>query len=237
VIAWRLESHATLASTSDEAVRRAKAGEAAGLAILALRQSAGRGSRGRSWTAPAGNLNLSILLRPARAMAEAGLFSLICGIAVAEALEGLGARDLRLKWPNDVLLGEAKLAGILIDASAKQDRLEWLVAGIGVNLRAAPEIPGRATAALAAQGLVIPPETAAWAVLDRLALWLEAAPAQIRAAWLARGPAPGAPLQLARGAEVLRGRFAGLSEAGELLLRREDRIEAVNTGEILLGGA
>ena len=142
MIPWRLEQYQELGSTSDELVRRARAGEPAGLAVLAFRQTAGRGSRGRAWTAPEGNLNLSLLLRPARPVAEAGLFSLISGIAVAEALEGLGAKGLSLKWPNDILCNGAKLAGILIDATPDGERLEWLGIGIGINLKAAPAIPG-----------------------------------------------------------------------------------------------
>lgn len=231
---WRLEAHAELASTSDECVRRAKAGEPAGLAVLALRQTAGRGSRGRSWNAPEGNLNLSILLRPSRTLAEAGLFSLITGIAVAQALEGLGARHLSLKWPNDILADGAKLAGILIDAAPDDGKLDWLVAGIGVNLRYAPEIPGRRTASLAQQGLEIEPEIAAGAILSCLEIWMEAPAEDIRQAWLARGHALGTPMEIAFAGKSLAGGFAGLTGRGELLLRCEDRIETINTGEVLL---
>ncbi len=234
---WRLEQHAELGSTSDECVGRAKAGEPAGLAVLALKQTAGRGSRGRAWSAPDGNLNLSLLLRPARPAAEAGLFSLIAGIAVAEALEGLGAKDLTLKWPNDVLHHGAKLAGILIDAAPDGDRLDWLVIGFGVNLQTAPEIPGRRIAALSAQGLGIAPAAAARAILARLEPWAEASGASIREAWLSRGHAPGTPLEIAYAGQRRAGLFAGLSESGELLLQCKNRIEALNTGEVLLANA
>ncbi|MGE4480954.1 biotin--[acetyl-CoA-carboxylase] ligase [Acidocella sp.] len=234
MISWRLEAHAELGSTSDEVVRRAKAGEPAGLAVLAHRQTAGRGSRGRAWSAPEGNLNLSILLRPAQPPARAGLFSLLCGIAVAEALKGLGARSLSLKWPNDVLCGGAKLAGLLIDAAPDGERLDWLCVGIGVNLKAAPDIPGRRTAALAAQGLDIAPETAARAILVRLEGWLEAPASEILAAWLARAHPPGTQMDIAYAGQRRSGRFAGLSASGELLLQCEDRIETINTGEVLL---
>ncbi len=231
---WRLEQHAELGSTSDEIVRRAKAGEPAGLAVLALKQTAGRGSRGRAWSAPDGNLNFSVLLRPTRPAAQAGLFSLISGIAVAEALEGLGAANLSLKWPNDILCGGAKLAGILIDAAPDGGRLDWLVIGIGINLKAAPEIPGRRTIALSAQGLDITPETAARAILARLEAWAEAPGADIREAWLRHGHAPGTPLEISYAGQRRAGLFAGLSAGGELLLQCENRIETINTGEVLL---
>ncbi|MDE2239496.1 MAG: biotin--[acetyl-CoA-carboxylase] ligase [Rhodospirillales bacterium] len=231
---WRLEQHAELASTSDEAVRRAKAGEPAGLAVLALRQTAGRGSRGRVWAAPEGNLNLSVLLRPTRPAAEAGLFSLISGLAVVEALEGLGASSLSLKWPNDILCAGAKLAGILIDASPNGAGLDWLVLGIGVNLKSSPEIPGRRTTALAIQGLDISAQAAAWAVLAGLDRWSGTTGAAIRAAWLAKAHPLGTKLEITYGGQRRSGSFAGLSTYGELLLQCEDRIETINTGEVLL---
>lgn len=233
---WRLEQHAELGSTSDEIVRRARAGEPAGLAVLALKQTAGRGSRGRAWSAPEGNLNLSILLRPSRPASEAGLFSLVSGIAVAEALEGLGAAHLSLKWPNDVLCGGAKLAGILIDATPDGETLDWLVIGIGINLKTAPEIPGRRTIALSSQGLEISPETAAKAILARLESWVEAPGADIREAWLLRGHPQGTPLEISYAGQRRAGLFAGLSASGELLLQCENRIETINTGEVLLAG-
>lgn len=233
---WRLEQYAELGSTSDEMIARAKAGEAAGLAILALKQTASRGSRGRAWSAPVGNLNLSVLLRPSCPAAEAGLFSLMAGVAVVEALAHLGGKNLTLKWPNDVLRKNAKLAGILIDAAPEQGRLNWLVIGIGVNLLTAPEIPGRLTTALAAQGIETTPQVMAQAILARLSVWQQASAAEIRQAWLAHGPATGTALEVAYAGRRIQGYFAGLSAQGELLLQHENQIEVLNTGEVLLAG-
>lgn len=236
MIDWRLEQYPELGSTSDEIVRRAKAGAPAGLAVLALKQTAGRGSRGRVWTAPEGNLNLSILLRPSCPANQAGLFSLLTAVAVAEALEQLGGKNLMLKWPNDILCQQAKLAGILIDAAPQGDRLEWLTIGIGVNLRTAPEIPGRFTTSLAAQGADISPEMAAQAILSRLAMWHAAPASDITQAWLLRGHPLGTQLQVTYAGQHRTGRFAGLSVNGELLLQRDNHVETLNTGEILLAG-
>jgi len=229
---WRLEVYPELGSTSDDCTARARAGEPAGLAILAHRQTAGRGSRGRAWVAPSGNLNLSVLLRPATPAAQAGLFSLLAGLAVVEALGTYLPTPPSLKWPNDVLLGGAKLAGILIDAAPAGAALDWLVIGIGVNLAAAPEIPGRATTCLAAHGAVLRPEQAAAAILARLAAWEDAPPAAIRAAWLAHAHPLGTELSV----NNMSGRFAGLSQNGELLLDTGGMIKQINTGEVLLGG-
>ena len=237
---WRLERYETLASTSDLCLARAKVGEAAGLAVLAAAQTAGRGSRGRHWVAPAGNLNLSVLLRPGTPAAEAGLFALLAGLAVAEALQRFlpSAAWAMLKWPNDILLDDAKLGGILIDAAPVAGVLDWLVVGIGVNLVTAPRLEGRATTTLRAHGGNVAAADAAAAVLDRLAAWLavlrDGGAAAVRAAWLARAHPLGAVLALHAGGETRQGEFAGLSSTGALLLRRGGETETINTGEVLL---
>jgi BirA family biotin operon repressor/biotin-[acetyl-CoA-carboxylase] ligase len=232
---WRLEIFEELTSTSTACAERARAGEAGGLAVLALRQSAGRGSRGRVWQAPEGNLNLSVLLRPRRPAAEAGMFALLAGIAVVEALESLVPLAVMLKWPNDILLGQAKLGGILIDAVPSGLGLDWLVIGIGINLREAPRIEGRCTTALGEHGVELPPLPVADAVLERLEHWQDAPAAAIMQAWLSRAHGIGTPIEVHAGGRVLQGSFAGLSPTGELLLQSENRIEAISTGEVLLG--
>lgn len=235
MIHWRLESFEELGSTSDVCAARAKNGEAEGLAVLAYKQTAGRGSRGRSWQAPEGNLNLSVLLRPARPAAEAGMAALFAGIAVAEALEQFFLAPTMLKWPNDVLLDGAKLAGILIDAAQNGPKLDWLVVGIGVNLRQAPEIPGRNTTSLAAHGIEITPRDAAAAILSYLSRWHDADAETIRQTWLARAHPIGTVVSIRGGHGTQTGTFAGLSPAGELLLRTKNRIEPISTGDVMLG--
>jgi BirA family biotin operon repressor/biotin-[acetyl-CoA-carboxylase] ligase len=241
VIAWRLEQYDALGSTSDDCIRRAKAGEPEGLAILALRQTAGRGSRGRQWQAPAGNLNLSILLRPKLPMAQFSVFPLLAGIAVADAVSAFLPADIApvLKWPNDVLLGGAKLAGILIDAAPNTDASGWLVIGIGINLAAAPQLAGRRTTTLEQHGGQAKPAQAAQMVLQFLGHWLDVLDHSglppIIDAWQQRGHAIGTQLHLTGVNAEISGRFAGLSPSGELLLNVGNRIERFQTGEILLG--
>ncbi len=165
------------------------------------------------------------------------MFALLTGIAVAEALEQFFAPPTSLKWPNDVLIGEAKLAGVLIDAAPAANRLDWLAIGIGMNLRAAPEIPGRRTTSLAAHGVSVAPQQMAEAVLGRLGVWQAAPAAAIRAAWLERAHPLGMPMRIQSGGQLLEGTFGGLSPTGELLLCSKNRIDTVNTGEVLLGQA
>uniref|UniRef100_UPI001F031436 biotin--[acetyl-CoA-carboxylase] ligase n=1 Tax=Falsiroseomonas oryziterrae TaxID=2911368 RepID=UPI001F031436 len=151
---WRLRVEPELPSTSDLLIRLAAAGEPEGLAVLARRQTAGRGQQGRSWRSPAGNLYVSVLLRPGRPAHEAPLFAILAAVALAEALEPFlpDPSALRLKWPNDLLLGGAKLAGVLCESAAAEGRIEWIVLGCGANLAVAPQVEGRATACLAGEG-------------------------------------------------------------------------------------
>ena len=236
---FRLEAHDSLPSTSDLLAARAAAGEAEGLAILARRQTAGRGTQGRSWESPAGNLYLSILLRPEAPLAEAPRWGLVAAVALADAAAALlpPAAPLALKWPNDLLLGGAKAAGILAEAAGEGARIAWLSLGIGVNLAHAPAVPGRATACLADAGIEPPlPEDFAAGLLAALALrrteYLAAGFAPIRDAWLARGPRPGSPLSITRAGAAFSGTFAGLAEDGSLLIATGDGIRAIASGEV-----
>ena len=241
MIAWRLEVFETLESTSDHCIERAKSGAPEGLAILAHRQTAGRGSRGRQWQSPPGNLNLSVLLRPGLPAAQASIYPLLAGIAVSDAVCAFLPVEAApvLKWPNDVLLGDAKLAGILIDAAPHGQNLDWLIIGIGINLIYAPEVPGRSTATLKAHGGEATPEAAAQMLLHYLDFWLEhfntSGAASILEAWQQRAHPVGTQLAVQAGGLAVSGRYAGLSPKGELLLNVEDRIERFQTGEVLLG--
>ncbi len=187
-------------------------------------------------------MHLSVLLRPEYEISSLNCFPLLAGLAVAQALMQLGSAAMTpvLKWPNDVLMGGAKVAGILIDASPSNGRIEWLVMGIGINLAFAPQIPGRFTTCLAEHGVTVAPLVAAQTVLASLSGWLEAFEAQgaafIQTAWLQAAHPLGTAISV-RGVDVTtQGRFAGLSPTGALQLCVENRIETFQTGEIWLGG-
>ena len=247
---WRLTTFDILPSTSDLCIARAREGEPEGFAALAMRQTAGRGSRGRGWTSPEGNLNLSVLLRPTGSAAEAGGWALLAGVALIEALAAVwpgppgkhrpGELGLSLKWPNDVLLGGRKLAGILMDSAAAADGLDWLVIGLGANLAEAPRIPGRDTACLGEAGPAPWPGVAAKAVLDRLAQWRQTREqhgfAPIRDAWLSHAHPLGSRIRLTGAASLVGGTFAGLTEQGHLLLETGGQTRAFAAGEVLLHG-
>ena len=238
---FRLECHEALESTSTTLKQRAEAGEAEGLAILALRQNAGRGRQGRGWESPAGNLYLSVLLRPAVPLREAPQWSFVAAVALAETLKPLLPHEARLtlKWPNDLLLHGAKAAGILVETGvAASNTLDWLCIGIGVNIASKPSLPDRATACLA-EFLPAPPapQALAAALLDKLGHWHETRLRQgfapIRDAWLRHGPAMGAPVSVRRDGALLEGAFAGLSPEGGLKLAKDSKVQLILAGEII----
>jgi BirA family biotin operon repressor/biotin-[acetyl-CoA-carboxylase] ligase len=125
-------------STQDIAHRLAAEGAVTGTAVVAVAQSAGRGSRGRAWSSARGGLWLSVIWRPREASGAEAL-SVRAALALAEALEANGALPLAIKWPNDLMRGERKVGGILCEARWSGDVLGWVVAGAGVNV--ANDIP------------------------------------------------------------------------------------------------
>lgn len=237
---FRLHVHEALPSTSDLVIRLAEAGEADGFAALALRQTAGRGTQGRAWQGPSGNMYMSVLLRPSEPLRYAAQWSLLAVVAAADALAPYlpDPTVLSVKWPNDLMLGGAKAAGILTDIAADETGgIAWVVLGIGVNLALAPEVPGRKTACLAELGVAPPsPQDFAADLLTAIGRRRAERTAQgfapLRAAWLARGPAIGTHLAIRRQGAEITGRFTGLAEDGSLLLDTGGRIQTLTSGEV-----
>lgn len=233
---WRMRIEDSLPSTSDLLLRLAAAGEPERLAVLARRQTGGRGRDGRPWDSPRGNLYISVLLRPKGSAREAGQWGLLAAVALHDALSPFLPKGapLTLKWPNDLLLDGAKIAGMLCETAADaRGGIEWMVAGLGANLAMAPRLPDRATACLADRGAPPAPETVAAGLLHAFDHWCAVQAREgfgpIRAAWMARGPRLDDRLAV-RGGIV--GHYAGLAQDGSLLLAREGRVHAVASGEI-----
>jgi BirA family biotin operon repressor/biotin-[acetyl-CoA-carboxylase] ligase len=221
-----LEAHDRLASTNDEALRRAEAGAPAGLVVTAHEQTSGRGRHGRAWASPPGNLYASVLLRPDCPMVVAAQLSLVAGLALGEALVRLGPPDLdlQLKWPNDVLIGGAKAAGILIEGTSDAAGItSWVIVGSGVNIGSCPgDTPYPATFLLREGFAPLPPLAVLEAYLfelDRwLARWREGGFGAVRQAWLARGFGLGGEIQLRLAGGEFQGRFLDLTDSGALLV-------------------
>ncbi len=121
-------------STQDHAKTLALQGSPDGTIVVAETQSGGRGRFGRSWASPPGGLYVSIILRPSITLAEVTRIPLVAAVALVRAIQRHTPTELRLKWPNDVLIQNRKAAGILAEMSAEVDRLDWMILGIGVNV-------------------------------------------------------------------------------------------------------
>jgi BirA family transcriptional regulator, biotin operon repressor / biotin---[acetyl-CoA-carboxylase] ligase len=126
---------AVTGSTNDDAKAAAQAGVAAGAAFVADAQTAGRGRLGRAWHSPPGeNLYVSFVLRPKLPTGLVACVTLAAGLAVADAVAPLVSSPVRLKWPNDVLLSDRKVAGVLCEAAVSEGRTSFVVVGIGLNV-------------------------------------------------------------------------------------------------------
>ena len=128
-----------ISSTNDEALAAGRAGAPHGWAVAARRQTAGRGRRGHVWESPAGNLYLSVVLRPEVAPSRLPGLAAACGLGVLDGLEALGvSNEALLKWHNDVLARGRKLAGVLVEAGRDEAGGTFAVCGVGLNLESAP---------------------------------------------------------------------------------------------------
>ena len=127
-------------STNDHAIALAKDGAPGGTVVAADTQSAGRGRLGRKWVSPAGvNLYFSIILRPELSAKNIPLVTLMCAVEAASAIKAATGAEVKLKWPNDLLLDGKKLGGILVEGHIKGAQVEFVVAGLGININSREE--------------------------------------------------------------------------------------------------
>ena len=236
------ELRETLDSTNAEALRRAAAGEAGPLWILARRQTAARGRRGRAWSHGEGNFAATFLLRPSGQMA---LRSFVAALGLHDAMVSLTGRAelFALKWPNDVLLSGGKLAGILLESGAHG----MLAVGVGVNLAEAPD-PASLEAGAArpvslyeATGLRVSPEDMLDALAPAVQRWEERLSdegfAPLRSAWLARATRVGEEIVARLPGRTVAGRFETVDETGAIVLATAEGRVALPAADIQFAGA
>jgi len=239
---FRLHHVDTIGSTNDEAARLALSGAPTGTVVLADEQTRGRGRLGRSWQSMPGNLHSSILLRPDCPLKAASQLSLLAAVALADTLatNAPADRSVTLKWPNDVLIDGAKVAGILLESSAdKGGRLAYVVIGVGINVAFAPEAVPYPVATLSKAGF--PSQSPhAWlrAFLCTLGIWLDRWQrdgfGEVREAWQARSYGRGGPIRLRLNQEEVEGRFIGLTDVGALVIERADGTRSeLTAGDVL----
>ena len=227
-------------STNEEARRRARAGESGPVWITAARQTMGKGRRGRVWIAPPGNLSATLLVRPGRPAAVWAQLSFVAALAAAEMLaKVLRGGELALKWPNDVLAGGKKIAGILLESETAADgTVAWLAIGIGINLKAFPEDTDLPATSVAAFGHPAPsPQDALLDLAEAFAKWYEAwreaGFAPVRDGWLSRAHGLGQRIRVRLAREELSGVFRDIDDAGALVLGLPGGVtRTVSAGEV-----
>ncbi|MBM3596490.1 MAG: biotin--[acetyl-CoA-carboxylase] ligase [Alphaproteobacteria bacterium] len=226
-------------STSSDLLQRLSDGERLpeGHWLVADRQSGGRGRQGRDWFDGVGNFMGSTVVHRHSGDPPADTLALVAGLALHEAVAWQlpGRAKLLLKWPNDLMAGDAKLAGILLERQG-----DAVVVGVGVNLVSAPEVPGRATAALSQLGTAPDRDLFAQVLARSFAIqlerWRTAGIAPVLRRWAALAHPEGTPLTVDEGGPApLSGEYAGLGADGSLRLRLADgTLHEIHAGEVNL---
>jgi BirA family biotin operon repressor/biotin-[acetyl-CoA-carboxylase] ligase len=218
-------------STNGLALALASEGAPEWTLVSAAHQTEGRGRQGRTWEdVVSGALLFSFVLRPTIRPTEAGSLALLAGASIAEAIAEITGEDVRCKWPNDLLLEDAKVGGILLEAGVDDGALRHVVVGVGVNLLAPAGVKGAgAIGARADEAAILT------AFLRRFAdgYRADARSARARAAWLGRNATIGRTVRATTtsGEEVV-GEATGLAEDGALQVTTSDGVVEVGFGEI-----
>jgi BirA family biotin operon repressor/biotin-[acetyl-CoA-carboxylase] ligase len=231
---YALKQYGEIDSTNAEALRLAAGGETGPLWVWASAQSAGRGRDGRTWISETGNLYASLLMlspEVARAAELSFVVALALHDAAAHCLDGNTARELALKWPNDLLLGGKKTAGLLLE----QNGVGHIVIGCGLNLSHVPGKTRVPATCLATAGVHITParglELLANTFDNWLGTWQKDGFAPVRKAWLARAKGLGEPITVRLPEGELHGTFDALDTDGALILKQDNG----ETSRILAG--
>lgn len=233
-------------STNAEARRRAEVGDVASQWIVARRQSAGRGRRGRNWESEGGNLFATLLHLTQKPPAEAAQVTFVAALAVADLLDAFAVPGVvSIKWPNDVMIAGQKASGILVESGVHASGRLWLAVGIGVNLAHAPEGTERPATSLAAHlrsDIAYPPpvEAAATVLAEAFAVWTgrwESLGFQpILDAWIARTQGLDGPCIARLGNETVEGVAEGVAPDGALRLRTADgTLRLISAGDVFFG--
>ena len=202
--------------------------------LVALTQEGGKGRQGRAWHSIDGNFTGSTLVRLRPSDPPAPSLALAAGLALIEAIDVVAPdAPTSLKWPNDLMIGDAKLAGILLERTG--DRI---VAGFGVNLAHAPDIANRKTVGLQSAADIRPQAFAAVLAgkfAQLLVAWRSSEPVQFAQAWMARAHPIGTPLEVhSSPGDRVAGTFDGIEPDGAMRLKRDGMIDIIRAGDVTL---
>lgn len=239
----KIHYYPTLDSTNTEAYQLALRGAREGEIVIAESQKKGRGRLGRPWFSPPYlNLNLSVILRPPIPPSQASVITLLAAVATAEAIEQISGISPTIKWPNDLLVGGRKIAGLLNEIHSEADRIHFVILGIGVNLNVAascfPEkIRSIATSLKRETGRPVSRKIFLSSLLKALEAWyqlfLKEGNPPILRAWKQRAQIEGKPVKVTSFGETLWGTAVDVDSDGRLLIRtREGILRRIVAGDV-----
>ncbi len=213
-------------STNSEARRRAEMGASAGTIVQALEQTRGRGSRGRQWTSPKGNLYFSIILNPNCSVSKCLEFTFITSVAMCDALAAKVSpmTEVSVKWPNDVLINRRKVSGILLEsANNPNGLLKWLIVGIGLNVVSFPKNTEYPATSLEFEGTMDSVRDNTLELFLRhfkrwIDVWENEGFSSIRQEWLSRAIGLGQQVRVKISENQYEGKFIDLGSNGSLIL-------------------
>ena len=246
--AYTLVALETVDSTNAEARRLAEQGEEAapdGTLVWALEQTAGRGRRGRGWDSPRGNFYGSLVLRPEVPLAEAAGLGFVAGLAVFDTIGELSepGYQVQLKWPNDILLFEKKVGGLLLEAAGGGDGPpDFVILGLGINLAHYPTDTDFPATSFVAQDMAIPDvlflEVYARHFLSWVSRWVERGLAPLLPEWRWRAAGMGEPVTVRLEGRTLEGTFKDIDDSGALVLDQGDAgTRRITAGDVFFGGS
>jgi BirA family biotin operon repressor/biotin-[acetyl-CoA-carboxylase] ligase len=234
---WDVRRHADIDSTNREAADLARAGAPEGVVVVADHQTAGRGRLDRTWEAPSGSsLLLTALLRPTLVAPRLHLVTMAVALAAADACVEVAGFSPELKWPNDLVVGGRKLAGVLAEASFDGTELEWVVVGIGVNVNWPDDLPadldGIAVAANHVAGRTVDRERLLVELLARLETRYSSLDS-VAGDYRARCATIGRDVRVDLPGETFEGRAVDVDDDGHLVVDTGDRARTVAAGDVV----
>ncbi len=238
--AYRLVSFDSIDSTNEAAKRLAGEGAAGRTVVWARQQTAGKARRGRGWVSEPGNLYCSVLMRPDCPAAEAMQVSFVAATAVADAVADVAPASalVECKWPNDVLVNGRKVAGILLESSARNGLApDWLVVGVGIDVAHHPgdtEFPATSLRESGCGALDVPELLSSF--VRHFDHWFGAWSAEgfhaVRESWLRRARGVGAPLTVRLERETITGTFQGVDADGALIVEAAEGTRRITSGDV-----
>ncbi len=236
---WKFEHYSTLSSTNDYCIEIARLGNKTDLAVLADSQSSPRGSRGRKWIEPQGNLAFSLLYWPRSSNIKLNWIPFVAALSLYDAVRFYSKVDheLFIKWPNDLLYKNRKIGGILIESNiSKTSHLEWLVMGFGVNINSYPDL-NRKLGCL--KDFVTKPPLAkelSKKIIYYFDYWINFLTNDqekiIREAWIEKSIPLNSKLTVNLQQNSWEGIYCGIDEHGLLLLQTVKEMRSFSTGEV-----